>query len=118
MWLAIAFTGIAITVATVFSYGGMPLGNSREAEHARAIALAVLIIAGATTTAVLSGLQLGRSYRDRRIDRVTADARADPRDRGSGSSSAAALRRLGSSPLPPEWQPGPSASCSNVAARR
>jgi Ca2+-transporting ATPase len=53
-WAANFLAGSAITVATVLSYEHA-LGVLRDVEHARAIALAVLIIAGATITTVLSG---------------------------------------------------------------
>jgi Ca2+-transporting ATPase len=53
-WAVILLAGGAITVATALSYEHA-LGVLREVEHARAIALAVLIIAGATITAVLAG---------------------------------------------------------------
>ena len=54
-WLVILLVGLCVTMATVLSYE-LVFGVSRDVEHARAISLAVLIIASATITAVLSGL--------------------------------------------------------------
>jgi len=54
-WTVIVLVGVVVTVATVLSYEHA-LGIWRDVPHARAQALAVLIIAGATITATLSGL--------------------------------------------------------------
>jgi Ca2+-transporting ATPase len=54
-WSVIVLVGVAVTVATVLSYEHA-LGTWRDVEHARAIALSVLVIAGAAITACLSGL--------------------------------------------------------------
>jgi Ca2+-transporting ATPase len=53
-WAVIVLAGGVITVATVLSYEHA-FGVLRDVEHARAIALAVLTVAGATITAVLAG---------------------------------------------------------------
>lgn len=53
-WAVILLVGAAITIATVLSYEHA-LGVGRDVEHARSISLAVLILATATLTAVLSG---------------------------------------------------------------
>jgi Ca2+-transporting ATPase len=53
-WAAIVLAGAGITAATVLGYE-YALGVSGEAEHARSIALAVLILASATVTGILSG---------------------------------------------------------------
>ncbi|MBS0578102.1 MAG: cation-transporting P-type ATPase [Proteobacteria bacterium] len=55
-WTVIALVGLAVTAATVFSYEHA-LGVGRDTDHARAIALAVLIIASVTITGILSGLK-------------------------------------------------------------
>ena len=55
-WAVILLVGALVTVATVQSYEHA-LGIAREVEHARAIALSVLIVASATITATLSGLR-------------------------------------------------------------
>jgi P-type Ca2+ transporter type 2C len=55
-WFVILLVGIVTTVATVRSYEHA-LGPGGDVEHARSIALAVLIIAAATATAVLSGFK-------------------------------------------------------------
>ncbi|MEP7243016.1 MAG: cation-transporting P-type ATPase [Gammaproteobacteria bacterium] len=54
-WTVIALVGVAVTVATMLSYEHA-LGLTRNVEHARAIALAVLVIASVTITSSLSGL--------------------------------------------------------------
>jgi len=55
-WAVIALVGITVTVATMLSYEHA-LGAGGDTEHARAIALAVLIVASATITGCLSGLR-------------------------------------------------------------
>ncbi len=60
-WTVIVLVGAAVTVATVLSYEHA-LGISRDVEHARALALAVLVTASVTITASLSGLK-GRAAR-------------------------------------------------------
>jgi P-type Ca2+ transporter type 2C len=55
-WAVILFTGAAVTLATVLSYEHA-LGVDRDVEHARAIALAVLVVASVTITGTLSGLK-------------------------------------------------------------
>jgi Ca2+-transporting ATPase len=55
-WFVILAVGTVVTVATVRSYQHA-LGPGADVEHARSIALAVLVIATATITAVLSGLR-------------------------------------------------------------
>jgi Ca2+-transporting ATPase len=55
-WAVILVVGGGITIATVLSYQ-RALGLSADAEQARAISLAVLILAAATVTAVLSGFR-------------------------------------------------------------
>ncbi len=52
-WAMILLVGGSVTVATVLSYEYV-LGTTNDVEHARAISLAVLILAGATITAGLS----------------------------------------------------------------
>ncbi len=54
-WAVILLVGAGITIATMLSYEHA-FGISRDVEHARAISLAVLILASATITVVLSGL--------------------------------------------------------------
>jgi Ca2+-transporting ATPase len=54
-WAAILLVGAGITAATVLGYA-YALGMGGDVEHARSIALAVLILASATVTAILSGL--------------------------------------------------------------
>lgn len=55
-WTVIVFVGVAVTLATMLSYEHA-LGMGRDTEHARAIALATLVIASVTITASLSGLK-------------------------------------------------------------
>jgi Ca2+-transporting ATPase len=55
-WFVIILVGVLVTVATVRSYEHA-LGPNGDVEHARSLALAVLIIASATITAMLSGLR-------------------------------------------------------------
>jgi Ca2+-transporting ATPase len=52
-WTVILLVGVSVTIATVLSYKHA-LGINGDVEHARAISLAVLILAGTTITAVLS----------------------------------------------------------------
>ncbi len=52
-WAMILLVGGSVTVATVLSYEYV-LGTTNDVEHARAISLVVLILAGATITAGLS----------------------------------------------------------------
>ena len=54
-WAVIALVGAAITVATMLSYE-RALGVGGDVEHARAIALAVLVVASVAITGTLSGL--------------------------------------------------------------
>ena len=54
-WAVIALVGVAVTAATMLSYEHA-LGVGRDTEHARAIALATLVIASVTITSSLSGL--------------------------------------------------------------
>jgi Ca2+-transporting ATPase len=54
-WLIIAVAGIAVTLAVTLGYE-RSLGAGRDIEHARAMAMLVLIIASSTTTAMLSRL--------------------------------------------------------------
>jgi Ca2+-transporting ATPase len=55
-WLAIGVVGAIVTVALTSSYD-YALGAGRDVEHARTMALAVLIVASAAITAGLSGLR-------------------------------------------------------------
>lgn len=55
-WAMIALTGVALTAAVVLSYR-YALGIGRDVEHARAIALAVLILSSIAITAALSRLR-------------------------------------------------------------
>ena len=55
-WLAIGVVGAIVTVALTLSYD-YALGADRDVEHARAMALAVLIVASAAITTGLSGLR-------------------------------------------------------------
>jgi Ca2+-transporting ATPase len=55
-WAGVALIGTLITAAVVFGYD-YALGNGRDVEHARAMALVALIIAAATVTAGLSRLR-------------------------------------------------------------
>lgn len=55
-WLAIGVVGGIVTVAVTVSYD-YALGADRDVEHARAMALAVLIVASAAITTGLSGLR-------------------------------------------------------------
>jgi Ca2+-transporting ATPase len=55
-WAVIALVGVAVTAATILGYEHA-LGVSRDTEHARAIALAVLVVASVTITGCLSGLK-------------------------------------------------------------
>ena len=54
-WAVITLVGGAVTVATMLSYE-RALGVGGDVEHARAIALAVLVVASVTITSTLSGL--------------------------------------------------------------
>lgn len=54
-WATILLVGAGITAATVLSYEHA-LAMSGNVEHARSLALAVLILASATVTGILSGL--------------------------------------------------------------
>jgi Ca2+-transporting ATPase len=54
-WLAIGTVGALITATVVFGYD-FALGGGGDVEHARAMALVALIVAGATITATLSSL--------------------------------------------------------------
>ena len=54
-WAVILLVGVTVTLATVSSYA-YALGADRDVEHARALSLAVLILASTTITAGLSGL--------------------------------------------------------------
>jgi Ca2+-transporting ATPase len=54
-WLAIGTVGALITATVVFGYD-FALGAGGDVEHARAMALVALIVAGATITATLSSL--------------------------------------------------------------
>ena len=56
IWAGIGLTGGAVTMAVVFIFWHA-LGVNRDIEHARAIALAVLIVAGVTTMGILSALR-------------------------------------------------------------
>ncbi len=55
-WVVIVLVGAVVTAATVMSYEHA-LGVNRDVEHARAIALAVLVVASVTITGSLSGLK-------------------------------------------------------------
>jgi Ca2+-transporting ATPase len=61
-WAVIAVVGAAVSLATLLNYE-YAIGVGRDTEHARAVALATLIIASVTITASLSGLKtlVGRS---------------------------------------------------------
>jgi Ca2+-transporting ATPase len=55
-WFIIACTGMAITTAVSLGYD-RSLGAGHDAEHARAMAMLVLILSGASITAILSRLR-------------------------------------------------------------
>lgn len=55
-WLTIALVGALMTLAMVWGYD-MALGTARDVEHARAMAIATLVIASAAIAARLTGLR-------------------------------------------------------------
>jgi Ca2+-transporting ATPase len=55
-WVVIGAVGVLVTVVLLFAYD-RSLGPMRDVEHARATALVVLMTAGATVVAGLSGLR-------------------------------------------------------------
>jgi Ca2+-transporting ATPase len=59
-WLAITAVGLLVTAIIVVAYG-VSLGDAGNANHARSMALALLIIFGATVTAVLSEFKTATS---------------------------------------------------------
>jgi len=55
-WLAIGIVGALVTAVVIFGYKHA-VGDQHDVEHARGMALTAFIVAGATITAILSGLR-------------------------------------------------------------